>query len=302
MSVLLRRYYQLLASEKRLTNYAQKHIIIAFGVTDGYAVINATNDYLNQLAMSDEDKAITLAMFIDKDPMLVCSLGIQPQGVNMPIRWLYNGGSSYFDTGCSGNQNTTMDILFKRYTNSGVTAICGHRDSLNTRCCWIHELGEFLQVGYGNVYKKIESVCNVGKAYRVYTEKGDSYRYTQVSIDDNATDNVSLPLNNFTNTSTETIYKRNDDNRIATIDFAYYTMLQDVNGNDHKFVPIKLNGVMELIDLETRTLAIRTGTFKESYTLQDGVTPWTPLIHNQTIEAHQLTHRSASTVQRKRID
>ena len=257
---------------KRATRQA---ILGAFG-DDGTAVIKATNEYLDGIAASDRDKATALAGFINEDPMMVCSLGLEPQGVTMPIRWLYNNGSAYFDTGCSGNQNTTMDILFKRYTTSADRAICGHRDSTNTRCCWIFEAGAGLQVGYGNAYGNMSSACEVGKAYRVYTEKGVSYKYIQVRIDNNATDEVSLALNNFTNnTSTETIGKWSGG-LITTMDFAYYTMLQDVNGNDHKFVPIKRSGVMELIDLETGTLATRVGTFTESFTLQDGVTPWTP--------------------------
>ena len=69
-----------------LTNATKQAILGAFGQTDGTAVIKATNAYLNQLAMSDRDKATALAALINEDPMMVCSLGLQPQGVQMPIR------------------------------------------------------------------------------------------------------------------------------------------------------------------------------------------------------------------------
>ena len=69
-----------------LTKAAGKAILAAFGQTDGYAVIKATNAYLNALAATDQTKASAIAGFINEDPMLVCSLGLQPQGVEMPIR------------------------------------------------------------------------------------------------------------------------------------------------------------------------------------------------------------------------
>ena len=61
----------------------------AFGQRDGMAVIKATNAYLTQLAASGQagkDKATALAGFINEDPMMVCSLGLEVEGVTMPIR------------------------------------------------------------------------------------------------------------------------------------------------------------------------------------------------------------------------
>ena len=71
----------------------------AFGQRDGMAVIKATNAYLNQLAASDRDKATALAAFINEDPMMVCSLGLEVPGVTMPIRWLVGDGTAYINTG-----------------------------------------------------------------------------------------------------------------------------------------------------------------------------------------------------------
>ena len=42
----------------------------AFGVSDGTAVIKATNQYLNQLAASDRDKATALAALINEEWIL----------------------------------------------------------------------------------------------------------------------------------------------------------------------------------------------------------------------------------------
>ena len=68
-------------------------ILGAFG-DDGKAVINATNAYLNGIAASDRDKATALAGFINEDPMMVCSLGLEVEGVTMPIRGCYSNGTA----------------------------------------------------------------------------------------------------------------------------------------------------------------------------------------------------------------
>lgn len=82
-----------------LTIAAQQAIRGAFGQTDGKAVIKATNAYLNQLAASDRDKATALAGFINEDPMMVCSLGLEVPRVTMPIRWIVGDGNAYINTG-----------------------------------------------------------------------------------------------------------------------------------------------------------------------------------------------------------
>jgi len=80
-----------------LSGAAWQAIMAAFGV-DGTAVIAATNEYLNGIAASDKAKATALAGFINEDPMMVCSLGLEPQGVTMPWRYIENDGKAYVDT------------------------------------------------------------------------------------------------------------------------------------------------------------------------------------------------------------
>ena len=53
---------------------ATQQAIIAFGAEEGIAVISRTNDYLNLLAATDTQRAQQIAMFINEDPLLVCSL------------------------------------------------------------------------------------------------------------------------------------------------------------------------------------------------------------------------------------
>lgn len=96
-----------------LKDAAIRAILGAFGQRDGWAVINATNAYLNQLAASDRDKATALAGFINEDPMMVCSLGLEVEGVTMPERWMKADGNSYVDTGYKPNTNTKFDGKLK---------------------------------------------------------------------------------------------------------------------------------------------------------------------------------------------
>ena len=89
----------------------------AFG-DDGWAVIQATNAYLNGIAASDRDKATALAGFINEDPMMVCSLGLEPQLTvlpSMPIRLMDNNGTAYINTGVAIAAG--LDIEFRIFKN-----------------------------------------------------------------------------------------------------------------------------------------------------------------------------------------
>ena len=57
-----------------LEHATQQAIIAAFGAEEGIQVISLTNDYLNAIAATDKERAQQLAMFINEDPMLICSL------------------------------------------------------------------------------------------------------------------------------------------------------------------------------------------------------------------------------------
>lgn len=113
MSVLLRRYYQLLSSWNWLKGATIQAIVGAFGLTDGAAVIKATNAYLNVLAATNSTKAQALAGFINEDPMMVCSLGLQPQGVTMPDRWLIVNDHAYVDTLIQSNTITKIRLILR---------------------------------------------------------------------------------------------------------------------------------------------------------------------------------------------
>ena len=123
-----------------LKHAAMQAIMDAFGVSDGTAVINATNQYLNQLAASDRDKATALAGFINEDPMMVCSLGLEPQGVTMPHRYLIGDGTSYLRTSVLIKTNSVFAIEFYNAASSisGYPGLFGSGTTWNaTNAAWL---------------------------------------------------------------------------------------------------------------------------------------------------------------------
>ena len=129
MSLLLRRHCQLLSysSYGKWLNIATKQAIIDAFLNDGYRVIQATNTYLDNLSTSSETKAKQLAIFINEDPMLVCSLGLQPQGVEMPIRIIANVNNAYILTDYKPNQKTEFYIKGKQ--DNSDSALFGNADT-----------------------------------------------------------------------------------------------------------------------------------------------------------------------------
>ena len=111
-------------------------ILAAFGQTDGKAVIKATNAYLNALAATDSNKASALAGFINEDPMMVCSIGLQPQGVTMPIRWLVGDGTATVTTSILAYPSTKIHMVYllTSFTTSNKTLIVSGKtwNSLHT--------------------------------------------------------------------------------------------------------------------------------------------------------------------------
>lgn len=246
-------------------------ILAAFGQDDGWQVIGATNAYLNALEATDQTKASALAGFINEDPMLVCSLGIQPQGVQMPIRWLYpDTVGNYFNTGFNAKVAPTCEVLMIANNNND-TDYWGN--SAKGNACYFANFKSTLQYyRYGS-----SSSINTGVALPI----GEVHLWSvgkEIKLDGVLRYTTS---NTYTPDESQTpiyIFRsgRGNPNTFKLAMFRIY----DGEELKHTFIPLKRNGVMELIDLETGTLATRVGTFTESYTLQDGVTPWTQL--NQT--------------------
>ena len=95
-----------------LLSATQQAIIAAFGAEEGIAVIRRTNDYLNALALTDTTRAQQLAMFINEDPMLVCSLVETSK-----TRWLVGDGKAKIITDVVPSANTGVKVLLKKISS-----------------------------------------------------------------------------------------------------------------------------------------------------------------------------------------
>ncbi len=172
----------LLGTLKSWLNGAAKAAILAAFGDDGMAVINATNAYLNGIAASDRDKATALAGLINEDPMMVCSLGLQVEGVTMPIRWLKSDGA-FLNTGIKANGNTTlkMQVLYYEAQN-GYTCTWGGENSGNTYSMFrsAGENGYFHCNGSNVLIATLNTPWNVEVTPRAFIIEGTSRKtYTQ---------------------------------------------------------------------------------------------------------------------------
>lgn len=253
-------------------------ILAAFGQTDGKAVIKETNAYLNALAATDKTKASALVGFINEDPMLVCSLGLQPQGVEMPIRFIHGGYTNQVSTGIV--PTTTMVINAKFRMNS-VTKYHpvfqqGYisESAMTTRCIAVN----------GASNKFTFTFCGKtsgGKSIAVTFDYNVSGRWMDMQMND-----AQVIVNGTTYAYTGTdrgsknnnpiwLLGRGDSYGAEDIDIQLF---QTIDGDSkHTFVPFKDGQTCYIIDIESWNKI--EGSFSIAYTLPDG-TPWTPL--NQT--------------------
>lgn len=226
-------------------------IVAAFGA-EGTEVIAKTNDYLNQIATTDPQRALLLAGFINEDPMLVCSLVETSK-----TRWLYpDTVGNYFNTGFNAKVAPTCEVLMMAKNNNdadywGNSPIgnahyyanfesalqyyrYGSSTSINT--------GVSLPIGEAHLW-------SVGKEIKL----DGVLRYT--------TSNTYTP-----NESQTPIYIfRSGRGYPNTFNLAMFK-IYDGEELKHTFVPFRRNGQMELLDILTGTLATRVGTFTEQLT------------------------------------
>lgn len=242
-------------------------ILAAFGQTDGKAVIKATNAYLNALAETNTNKASALAGFINEDPMLVCSLGLQPQGVQMPIRKIRCNGSQYIDTGLRMNPDGQWKIKYTLGTYSNYPMLFGTQwdDATGFAVEQNGDSSSMIQISY---WTKSQSFS--GDIELVLGWQGGSWNGTAFSTGKSK------------QTSGKTIWlggvRGGYSKWRGLIESLEYNEGQ---GTLNWFVPYQDGEVVKWIDLlsGTKYPNLGSGVFEIVYRLPDG-TPWTPL--NQT--------------------
>ena len=153
-------------------------ILGAFG-DDGMAVIKATNAYLNGIAASDRDKATALADLINEDPMMVCSLGLEPQGVTMPIRSIYPVGNAYIDTGIIIDADDEITLDMTSISNTSNYALFG---ASNGNAYNQGEVALFWNAGqWDGVYPTSNSGSNAGRFGTYAANTKYQIKYTKSS-------------------------------------------------------------------------------------------------------------------------
>ena len=246
-----------------LTDAATTAILAAFGQTDGKAVIKATNAYLNALAATDPNKASALAGFINEDPMLVCSLGLQPQGVTMPIRLATIRNKSVSDHLYNG---LILPTPFSQVGKMEMTILAPHNNTMILSGATSNtDMNGYYSFG-GNNSLKAGTITRIGT-------------WTLNVL-------VSVGLNFTTNTKAQNIriagWTHTSWNYDLTIK-QWDILAVDDTTPLYQLVPFKTKEdeicFLNLVDL-TLHHNVYTDPFTESYVEQDGVTPWTPL--NQT--------------------
>lgn len=250
-----------------LTDATTTAILAAFGVVDGKAVIKATNAYLNALAATDTTKASALAGFINEDPMLVCSLGLQPQGVDMPIRTLVGNGTSYLKSGFTPRSGVEFTITYHTFL---VKYSSRQIEGWNSGQWWgiNGNRSTFGQNGIGASF----NVNELSEIQIRYTGSGGTPLYLN---DTKAGGTPGFAAAEFN------AYHINGWNNECMRDKRADVIIVENNSEVKHFIPY-LNKTAEKVrwfDLLSESFGNQVGEFTEAFYLPDG-TPWTPL--NQT--------------------
>ena len=254
-----------------LTGATMQAILAAFG-DDGVAVIKATNAYLNGIAaqgQAGKDKATALAGLINEDPMMVCSLGLEPQGVTMPIRWLVGDGASWVNTGIVPTTDTVLEMHIKIQQRVASHMVCFGSRIDQTDQFYVgmtFHLSNKLRLDFAgtrletaNAVEGTEYNIKFGKSYAIVN--GTSYGTFSGSISANAKPMYIMAGNNDGSPQYGTG---------VIVDFA------KLNSGQYNFAPFKSTTREGMVDIVNGTFHpnMGTGHFSVAYT-RNGQ-PWTP--------------------------
>ena len=257
-----------------LSKAAKQAIVGAFGQRDGTAVINATNAYLNQLAASGQagkDKATALAGFINEDPMMVCSLGLEVELTTlpkMPIRFIKNdaNGNAYIDTGTRYLPGYSVEAEYQIIQNlDNMNFVIGSYAAGNRYAIRAIDGGGgvWIQFGSGNV-------CQVGTGFgkhKVIMAEGTCY------VDGTAYANSYSLSDNGVNLY---LFRASGGTYPSYSRIAY----TKVGSGIREMYPFIRNGVFGMIDVLHDQLYTNAGSgqFTEEFGWYVGETfvPWTP--------------------------
>lgn len=256
----------------------------AFGQRDGKAVIKATNAYLTQLAASGQagkDKATALAALLNEDPMMVCSLGLEVEGVTMPKRYIQSLGNAWFDLGIYNESNDlSYECEWYEPTLAASWSLFGSTGGSSSPGRWS---GVWYHPTAGTVYSATGNTD--GCVRNSYIQQGWNKLTASYT---NGTISAVLNNNNLSGTYSGSVQNNRvialfaDKNassaqEIAPSGIRVTYWKKNESGHNHWFVPYRKKSgdsyTVELLDLETGNLATKYGSF----TIPDiSYTPSTP--------------------------
>ena len=239
---------------KWLTHATQQAIIAAFGREEGIAVIRRTNDYLNALALTDPTRAQQLAMFINEDPLLVCSLVETSK-----TRWLVAAmENSDIETNIPFDGYDQIEWQWMQTSYSGSLMQFGSRTGGSGTAGIIVSLGKTI----GNIIR----IYN--KAWATILSNTQDYKpYTTVL--DFVNNKIIIDGVEYSHTFTE------ENKKAATFKImdAVDGYISSVKAGDRTVAPYLNNGVAGWLDLST--LQFHSAS-KGTFTIQ--ITDKTPLL------------------------
>lgn len=253
-----------------LSGAARQAIMVAFGA-DGAAVIKATNAYLNGIAATDQSKAQALAGFINEDPMMVCSLGLQVEGVTMPIRWLVTTNGARINPNLNTAADTEYEIMVMPTSMTQETSFIGNRTANN--------LIQF----YGNQFRIVPNGSwTIASGVTVVANGIYTAKLTRDGFWTNGEKRLTLSATIGTGQPIWIFQACNGSSYHASplVGGISYAKIYSSVGNREMYTFIrKIDGVDKLgmIDVLSNTFYQNAGSgaFSIDYRLPDG-TPWTP--------------------------
>ena len=270
-----RLYYDALSWLDAATKQA---ILGAFGATDGAAVINATNAYLNALAAqgaAGQSKATALAGFINEDPMMVCSLGLEPQGVTMPIRTLNGDNVAYIDADLVFTADDEIELDFDSTSNSGNYGFFGAKNTEGAEISvfWAGSRLDIAKPSSQSSFSWVNTSSNIYFANKHYllTYNKDYCKLANVEAGTVYTQSLGMYAN-FVGTRTVFIYAVN---RPSIWHGFFNGRSFKMRGKAH-MIPCKHNGQNGMYDIE-RMRWFGNANSSGSFTIPDiSYTPSTP--------------------------
>lgn len=241
-------------------------ILTNFGQTDGPIVIDATNQYLEGIG---DTGATNIANYINEDPMMVCSLGLQPQGVTMPIRKISTNTGGYIRS--SIKEENLYGLKFGMRVNGNkanwASYVGGTLDNFT--------IGS-VRNSTTNAYIRYRT-SEITQYLQTSTSKLVEYEFLDGKIKVNGVQQYSYSGVPFS-TSNRTYITFGDNGNGGRPNYCSFSHaeLYDSQNVEYQYLPFVRQEVVGMIEINTNTMAQISGTWTISYELPDGTT-WTPL-------------------------